>query len=85
MQCPNCAKTVPARAAFCPRCGSPLVPGEPVPAQRVVPAGDVHEELIGPGPRFRFVMFPPSRMFVIPIIIILLMLGFGCCVIPIRL
>ena len=83
MLCPNCAKPVPPRAVFCPRCGSPQVPeGQPVSAQR-----DVDDGANGRVPRFRFVMLPPSGMFVIPIIILLVlsMLGFGFCVIPIRL
>jgi hypothetical protein len=60
--------------------------GNRLPEQRAGPADDVHDELIGSVPRFRFLMFP-SGMFVIPIIIlvVLCMLGFGFCVIPIRL
>jgi hypothetical protein len=60
--------------------------GQPVPDQRGIRADDIREEQTGHRPRFRFVMFPPSGMFVIPIIIfILLMLGFGFCIIPVRL
>ena len=88
MLCPRCSKVVAPQAAFCPRCGLPL--SADVEHARQSPADPdggarVREDLIEHGRRFRFALMPPTAVFVIPIIILmLLMLTFGCCVIPVR-